>query len=191
MTITSSVQTTRALQFQAPKEFSGKPEDFDEFAFELKAHLNLIDSRFNEVLEDIQEHLDIERDDLQFKDDRGHVMNELIHMSAHLQWLLEHICTGSASTFLSSMRARSGFESFRRLCIQYSSSARTTSVERLTRILNPSLNLRKFEESVSEWENDILNYEQATRSNTLRDDVKVAILMGRARGQNYWSILQN
>ena len=75
MTITSSVQTTRAFQFQEPKEFSGKPEDFEEFVFELKAHLNLIDSRFNEVLEEIQEHLEIERYDLQFKDDRGKVMN--------------------------------------------------------------------------------------------------------------------
>ena len=168
------------FQFQPPREFSGRREDFEEFVFKLRAYLSLINPEYDTHLTALQDRAD-ELTDVDFQDDQGRPKQDLIQMSQHLQWLLVSLCSGSASTFLRRETTMNGFESFRKLCQRYMLPSRAKSVGRLTRILKPNFNMDAFEDSFSVWEDDLVKYEKETKTK-LSDDIRIAVLMTEIRG---------
>jgi len=87
------------FQFQPPKEFSGKREDFEKFVFKLKSYLCLINPKNLIHLQALQDR-ERELTAADFQDVQGQEDNELVQMATHLQWLLVTLCNGVASTFL-------------------------------------------------------------------------------------------
>ena len=121
------------FQFQPPKEFSGKREDFEEFVFKLKSYLCLINPKYLIHLQALQDR-EQELTAADFQDARGQEDNELVQMATHLQWLLVTLCNGAASTFLRRETTESGFESYRKLCQRYMVPSKARSVGRLSKI---------------------------------------------------------
>ena len=46
--------------FMPPTSFNGKREDFEEFAFKMKAYLQLMDTQYANIFSDIEENLNTE-----------------------------------------------------------------------------------------------------------------------------------
>ena len=66
---------------------------------------------------------------------------------------------------------------------RYHIPPKARAVGRLTQILEHSgMERGQFEDSLAAWEDAILKYEKATNSR-LSDDVKIAVLMNKTRGQ--------
>ena len=59
---------TGPWQFNPPKEFGGKKEDFEEFAFKLKAYLSIMNASYTEDLRRIEENMDVEIVESHFTD---------------------------------------------------------------------------------------------------------------------------
>jgi len=168
------------FQFNAPKEFSGKREDFEEWAYKLRAYMSLINPDYNVHMIALQDKEDEVSQDM-FKKRDGSEDTTLVQLAVHLQWMLVTLCTGSASAFLRRETGQNGFESYRKLCQRYMIPGNAKSVGRLSKILRPNLNNGSFEDSFSSWEDEIQKYEKETKS-TLSDDVKVAVLLSETRG---------
>ena len=107
------------FHFSPPKEFSGKKEDFEEFAFKLKAYLCLMDAEYQNDLQAIDSNPDRPITDANFIDQNGNPKAELIQRATQLQWILVALCSGAASTLLRRETSTNGFESWRRLCERY------------------------------------------------------------------------
>ena len=104
------------FQFAPPASFSGKKEDFEEFAFKLKAYLALMDVTYLNDLEAIESRPDTEIDDETFKNPDGTYKQDLVDKATTLQWLLVMLCSGTASVILRRDVQQNGFESWRKLC---------------------------------------------------------------------------
>ena len=130
------------FQFQSPKEFSGKREDFEEFVFKLKSYLCLISPKYLIHLQALQDRVP-ELTPADFQDAEGNEDNELVPMATHLQRLLVTLCGGAASTFLRRGTTEYGFESYRKLCQRYMVLSKAKSVGRLSKILKPDFNMER------------------------------------------------
>ena len=150
------------FQFAPPASFSGKKEDFEEFAFKLKAHLALMAVTYLNDLEAIESHPDTEIDDDTFKNTDGTYKQDLVDKATTLQWLLVMLCSGTASVLLRRDVQQNGFESWRKLCKKYKIPSRARAVGRLTRILKPDFTGASFEDRLAQWEEENARYEKET-----------------------------
>ena len=117
------------FHFAAPKEFSGKKEDFEEFSFKLRAYLCLMDPKYNDDLNAIELNPDLEITDANFIDSSGTVKTDLLQRSTSLQWILVGLCSGSASAQLRrESNTTDGFESWRKVIIRYKIPSRARAV---------------------------------------------------------------
>ena len=104
------------FHFTAPKEFSGKKEDFEEFSFKLRAYLCLMDPKYGDDLNVIESNLETEITDAHFYDGTGNLKADLLARATSLQWILVGLCSGTASTQLRrDSNSTNGFESWRKL----------------------------------------------------------------------------
>ena len=122
---------TGPWQFNPPKEFSGKKEDFEEFAFKLKACLSIMNASHTEDLRRIEENMDVEIVESHFNDSAGDPIEGLRERATTLQWILVALCNGAASLLLHRETSTNGFESWRRLCSKYKLPSRARAVGRL------------------------------------------------------------
>ena len=157
MTSTGAFRHVGPFQFNTPKEFSGRREDFEEFVFKLKAYLGLVNPEYRVHLSALQDKTE-ELTDEYFMDEDDNPKLHIVQLSTHLQWLLVSLCSGPSSTFLRRDSTENGFESFRKLCQRYMLPGRVKSVGRLTKILNPNFNMENFKDSFSSWEGEIGKY---------------------------------
>ena len=86
---------TGPFQFHSPKEFNGKREDFEEWAYKLRAYMSLINPDYNAHMLALQEKEDEVSQDM-FKKRDGSEDTTLVQLAVHLQWMLVTLCTGSA-----------------------------------------------------------------------------------------------
>ena len=178
-----ALNITGPWQFNPPKEFSGKKEDFEEFAFKLKAYLSIMNSDYAEDLRRIEENMDTEIIDAHFNDASGDPIPGLRDRATTLQWILVALCSGAASLLLRRETSTNGFESWRRLCQKYKLPSRARAVGRLSKILKPDFSgaNTSFEDSLAAWEDEVAKYERET-STSLSDDVKFAVMMNETHG---------
>ena len=121
--------------------------------------------------------------DAAFLDEYDVLKPALIQQAGQLQWPLVTLCTGSASAMLRRESTSSGFELWRKLYNRCHIPSQATAVGRLTKILEPSCMERgKCQDAFAAWEDELLKYEKETDSR-LSDDVKIAVLMNKTRGQ--------
>ena len=64
-------------QFTPPKDFTGKKEDFEEFAFKLKAYLCIMNPQFGIDLQKIEENGDTDIVEDHFNDSDGNPIDGL------------------------------------------------------------------------------------------------------------------
>jgi len=168
------------LQFQSPPTFNGKREEFEEFAFKLRAYMSLINPRYNKIMSELTERTE-PVEEAEFFSQAGEINAEMYQMAVQLHWILITLLSGSASTFLRRETSTNGFECWRKLCQRYMLPSRAKAVGRLTRILKPSFNMNAFEDTFSAWEDEITRYEKETQTR-LTDEVKIAIIMTEVSG---------
>ena len=103
------------LQFTPPKEFDGDKENFEEFAFKLRACLFLMEGGYEKVCRTIEDNPD--REDLDFDciNEEGDAEPELQRIAGQNQSLLLSSCTGPAAAMLRRDSTSRCVESWRRL----------------------------------------------------------------------------
>ncbi len=89
--------------------------------------------------------------------------------------------TAAAAALCRQHQHEIGLETYRQLHLRFKTPIGTTSIGYLTKLLEPTFDSNNFEESFSNWEFDIQQYE-SDNSTSLPDQVKVAVLMNRTRG---------
>ncbi len=143
------------FNFSPPDRFSGKKEDWEEFAFKLKAYLGLMEPKYFEELQVVEDHVDVELLDDMFRDETGAPREEIQQRALHLQWILVSMCGGPASTQLRRETTKNGYESYRQLCKRHTVPGRARDVGILTKNSKPSF-AGGFEDALSAWEEEIL-----------------------------------
>ena len=103
-------------------------------------------------------------------------------LASELQFILVNITKGPAATVCRQMGLTSnGLETWRQLVIRFSIPVGTRSTGYLTKLLKPSFDEVKFEESFATWELEINRYER-DNSAVLPDSIKIAVLLNETRG---------
>jgi hypothetical protein len=93
-----------------------------------------------------------------------------------------NVTKGPAATVLRQQGIMAnGFESWRQLVNRVPTPAGTRSIGYLTKLLNPSCDDNKFEESFATWEFEI-NRSERDNSTTLPGNVKTATLLSETHG---------
>ena len=103
------------FQFAPPANFSGKKEDFEEFAFKLNAYSALMDVSYLNDLEAVETRIDREITKDTFMNDDGTIKQDLVDIATSLQRLLVMLCNGTASVLLRRDVQQNGYESWRKL----------------------------------------------------------------------------
>ena len=89
--------------------------------------------------------------------------------------------TAAAATLCRQYQHEIGLEIYRQLLLRFKTPLGTRSIGYLTKLLEPTFDTNNFEESFSNWEYEIQQYESDNGTN-LPDQVKVPVLMNRTRG---------
>ena len=106
---------------------------------------------------------------------------EWVQLDHNLKYALIITTTAAAATLCRQYQHEIGFEIYRQLLLQFKTPLGTRSTGYLTKLLEPTFDANNFEESFSNWEYEIQQYESDNSTN-LPDQVKVAVLMNRTRG---------
>lgn len=85
---------------QAPKEFGGGKDNFEQFSFTLKAFRSLMTTASKKAMDKVDENLVLEVIEEYFNDAEGSPRADLLEMAPRLQRVLVTLCTLPASTFL-------------------------------------------------------------------------------------------
>ena len=192
------MQNRGPFQFNLPKPFKGKKEDFEDFTFAFKAYLNLCDPEYGKELKLVEDEIDKEVKEDFFKWDVPVPVSaaqvpveqmsssqaskdsppkettdneERMARSANLQYLLITLCEGSAVQVLKRETNTNGYESWRLLVKRYSTPKRSKSLNLLTKIMTATFT-GDFETKFTQWEEDIAKYEKETNGR-LSEDVKI------------------
>ena len=106
---------------------------------------------------------------------------EWIQLDNNLKYVLIITTIGAAATLCRQFQHEIGLEIYRQLHLRFKTPIGTRSIGYLTKLLEPTFDTNNFEESFSNWEYEIQQYESDNSTN-LPEQVKVAVLMNRTRG---------
>ena len=106
---------------------------------------------------------------------------EWVQLDHNLKHVLIITTTAAAATLCKQYQHEIGLEIYRQLLIRFRTPLGTRSIGYQTKLLEPALDTNNFEESFSNWEYEIQQYESDNSTN-VPDQVKVAVLMNRTRG---------
>ena len=107
--------------------------------------------------------------------------DDWIQLDHNLKYVLIITTTAAAATLCRQYQHEIGLEIYRQLHLRFKTPIGTRSIGYLTKLLEPTFDNNNFEESFSNWEYEIQQYESDNSTN-LPDQVKVAVLMNRTRG---------
>ena len=145
------------FQFQLPEKFKGTKENWEEFNFQFKAYLSLIDPAYEHDLQDVEIQSDqpVSEDFfmLDITDEQnGPIVNEdKVKRSKELQYLLIMLCTGPATHVLHRESNLNGFESWRLLFKRFRAPKKQKALGLLNDILKPDFSGPEFETKFSKW----------------------------------------
>ena len=168
-----------ASRLPLPRGFDGtKPEHWPEFAFKLKAHLNMIEPDYSRLMgAATAQHLPVTDEQLTINIGGEDIPDQRkLRMSRHLKYLLILLCNGAPLTILRTATTENGFEIWRLLCLRYSPNPIANSFGMLGHILEPVLPNAHFQDAFAYWEAEIAEYERDTGA-ALADSVKIAVLV--------------
>ena len=106
---------------------------------------------------------------------------EWVQLDHNLKYVLIITTTAAAATLCRQYQHEIGLEIYRQLLLRFKTPLGTRSIGYQTKLLEPTFDTNNFEESFSNWEYEIQQYESDNSTN-LPDQVKVAVLMNRTRG---------
>ncbi len=104
-----------------------------------------------------------------------------IQLDHNLKYMLIVTTTAAAATLCRQHQHEIGLEIYRQLLMRFKTPIGTRSVGYVTKFLEPTFDINNFEESFSNWEYDVQQYESHNNA-PLPDQLKVAVLMNRTRG---------
>eukprot|EP00435_Cladocopium_sp_Y103_P020287 s1005_g4.t4 len=160
-----------------PPHFNGEYSTYEEWRYKFLAYIGLQDPEFPELVQNAE-------------DSNQQITNAFIdqvanspeqatrwkRLAADLHFILINVCTGPAATTCRQNAINSnGLETWRQLRFRFSIPTGTRSVGYLTKLIKPTLDETKFEESFAQWEHDVQRYEQ-DNGTPLPDGVKIAII---------------
>jgi len=105
-------------------------------------------------------------------------VDEWLQLDHNLKYALIITTTAAAATLCRQYQHEIGVEIYRQLRLRFKTPLGTRSIGYLTKLLEPTFDTNNFEESFSNWESEIQQYESNNTTN-LPDQVKVAVLMNR------------
>ena len=98
-----------------PKEFGGKRDNFEEFASKLRAYLYIVETRYQQFLQFMENNPNRKVPQTDSLDDQGNLKPDLVIQAGQLQWMFVTWCTGSASAMLRRENSSNRFETGRKL----------------------------------------------------------------------------
>ena len=108
-------------------------------------------------------------------------IDEWLQLDHNLKYVLIITTTAAAATLCRQYQHEIGLEIYRQLLLRFKTPLGTRSIGYQTKLLEPTFDTNNFDESFSNWEYEIQQYESDNSTN-LPDQVKVAVLMNRTRG---------
>ena len=97
---------------------------------------------------------------------------EWVQLDHNLKYVLIITTTAAAATLCRQYQHEIGLEIYRQLLLRFKTPLGTRSIGYLTKLLEPTFDTNNFEESFSNWEYEIQQYE-SDNSTRLPDQVKV------------------
>ena len=106
-----------------------------------------------------------------------HLGVEARRMASQLQNALIAQCESPAAQIVQRDEdSDNGFETWRQLWLRYKPLKRAKATSRMTTVLEWKFNLKDFENSFNEWENEIHRYD-SEQSTPFPDEIKAGILL--------------
>ena len=158
-------------------QFSGKPQDWDDFKFRFLLSMGFID--LDEIVDMVK---------VTTTATEAHQLDvEHTEKSKILYGILCQCCEGRALTLLKLVGRGCGIEAWRLLLVEYEPRASVRIAQMLSGILQPkfSNNLQSFQLELTQWKIMVAKYEGVASSGVvvhkLDDTVKIATVLGHAR----------
>ena len=166
-----------------PPTYDGDFSTFEEWKYKFTAYIGLINPIFPRLLTQSERSPDPITDPvIRAGADTIEEGERWIRLASELQFILVNITKGPAATVCRQMGLTSnGLETWRQLVIRFSIPVGTRSIGYLTKLLKPSFDESKFEESFATWEFEINRYER-DNSTILPDNIKIAVLLNETKG---------
>ena len=154
---------------KAPKDFTGRDEEWNSFKFKLRNYLTLLDVDYDSLLDSSEaSELEIRQDAL------GETAKKL---SVQLYALLAQLCQDRALKLVKKVKDRCGFEVWRLLHTRYEPKVDGRFMGMLSSILNPGFTtLDRFEDELNDWEEEIEAYESQS-GEEVSDAIRKALVI--------------
>lgn len=160
-----SVVDTRVLG--KPETFKGEPSKYRDWIFILKSYLGAIDSRFPELLENV------EGSDVAMYN--ATLTQQEVDLSSQLYYILVMLLRDRPLDRMHNVGIGEGLEGYRQLSLEYEPKVQSRFVGLLMSILSFSFD-GDIPAKVAEFERKIKEYEQQP-SQSITDDVKYGVLI--------------
>ena len=165
-----------------PPSYDGNYTTFDDWHYKFKAYMGVQHNFYSQFLpRAIQSTTRLTAADLTGAAANQQEADEWLQLDHNLKYVLVITTTAAAATLCRQYQHEIGLEIYRQLHLRFKTPIGTRSIGYLTKLLEPTFDNNNFEESFSNWEYDIQQYE-SDNSTALPDQVKVAVLMNRTRG---------
>ena len=130
-----------------------------------------MDPRYAKTFKEIEESPDTDITDAAFLDDKGDPKPALITHARELQWILQTLCTRSASAMLRRGHTSHGFELWRKFYNRYRIPTKARAAGGLTQTREPSgVERGIFEDALAAMDDEILRYQTETDLRLSDDD---------------------
>ena len=165
-----------------PPSYDGNYATFDDWRYKFKAYMGVQHNFYSQFLpRAIQSTARLTAADLTGAAANQQEADDWIQLDHNLKYVLIITTTAAAATLCRQYQHEIGLEIYRQLHLRFKTPIGTRSIGYLTKLLEPTFDNNNFEESFSNWEYEIQQYESDNSTN-LPDQVKVAVLMNRTRG---------
>ena len=165
-----------------PPSYDGNYATFDDWHYKFKAYMGVQHNFYSQFLpRAIQSTARLTAADLTGAAANQQEADDWIQLDHNLKYVLIITTTAAAATLCRQYQHEIGLEIYRQLHLRFKTPIGTRSIGYLTKLLEPTFDNNNFEESFSNWEYEIQQYESDNSTN-LPDQVKVAVLMNRTRG---------
>ena len=169
------------LKLPLPKHFSGKYEDWEDWAWTFKTYMNTMEPTLAPFLTEIEDMpLPIDDKDLTIENNEAQTRLR-VAFSRKLHYLLALITEDSAKLIVRQNESGNGFETWRLLCQKFTLPGAAKDVGLLSKIMNFTFRTSDFDKDFDQWENLKKRYERQTKS-LIPDSVLIALLLGKTEG---------
>ena len=165
-----------------PPSYDGDYSTFEDWRYKFKAYMGVqhnLDSLF--LPRAAQSTTRLTEAELRGAAATTQEQEEWVQLDHNLKYVLIITTTAAAATLCRQYQHEIGLEIYRQPLLRFKTPLGTRSIGYLTKLLEPTFDTSNFEESFSNWEYEIHQYE-SDNSTRLPDQVKVAVLMNRTRG---------